>query len=38
MSDTLPALRATLAELVALDTTSSRPNAPLIDYAQTRLE
>ncbi|TSC33478.1 acetylornithine deacetylase [Corallococcus sp. Z5C101001] len=38
MSDTLPALRATLAELVALDTTSSRPNAPLIDYAQARLE
>lgn len=38
MNDTLPALRATLAELVALDTTSVRPNAPLIDYAQTRLE
>ncbi|WP_342378844.1 acetylornithine deacetylase [Myxococcus stipitatus] len=38
MSDTLPALRATLAELVAMDTTSSRPNAPLIDYAQARLE
>ena len=38
MSDTLPALRATLAELVALDTTSVRPNGPLIDYAQQRLE
>jgi acetylornithine deacetylase len=38
VSDTLPALRATLAELVALDTTSVRPNAPLIDYAQERLE
>jgi len=38
MSDTLPALRATLSELVAMDTTSSRPNAPLIDYAQARLE
>lgn len=38
MSDTLPALRATLTELVALDTTSSRPNAPLIDYAQAKLE
>ncbi len=38
MNDTLPALRATLAELVALDTTSARPNAPLIDYAQARLE
>ena len=32
MNDTLPALRATLTELVALDTTSVRPNAPLIDY------
>lgn len=38
MNDTLPALRATLTELVALDTTSSRPNAPLIDYAQQHLE
>lgn len=38
MNDTLPALRATLTELVALDTTSVRPNAPLIDYAQARLE
>ncbi|AEI62649.1 acetylornithine deacetylase [Corallococcus macrosporus] len=38
MSDTLPALRATLTELVAMDTTSFRPNAPLIDYAQARLE
>ncbi len=38
VTDTLPALRATLAELVALDTTSVRPNAPLIDYAQQRLE
>jgi acetylornithine deacetylase len=38
VSDTLPALRATLTELVALDTTSVRPNAPLIDYAQARLE
>jgi acetylornithine deacetylase len=38
MSDTLPALRATLAELVAIDTTSARPNAPLVDYAQAKLE
>lgn len=38
MNDTLPALRDTLTELVALDTTSARPNAPLIDYAQARLE
>ncbi|ADO74749.1 acetylornithine deacetylase [Stigmatella aurantiaca] len=38
MNDTLPALRATLRELVALDTTSSRPNAPLIDCAQGLLE
>ncbi|NOK00751.1 MULTISPECIES: acetylornithine deacetylase [Myxococcus] len=38
MSDTLPALRATLTELVAMDTTSFRPNVPLIDYAQARLE
>ena len=38
MNDTLPALRASLTELVALDTTSSRPNAPLIDLAQARLE
>jgi hypothetical protein len=38
VNDTLPALRATLTELVALDTTSVRPNAPLIDYAQARLE
>ncbi|MBJ6761383.1 acetylornithine deacetylase [Myxococcaceae bacterium JPH2] len=38
MSDTLPALRAILTDLVALDTTSSRPNAPLIDYAQAKLE
>jgi acetylornithine deacetylase len=38
VSDTLPALRATLTELVALDTTSARPNAPLIDYAQAKLE
>ncbi len=36
--DTLPALRSTLAELVALDTTSSRPNVPLVDLAQARLE
>lgn len=38
MNDTLPALRALLADLVALDTTSARPNAPLIDYAQGLLE
>ncbi|MBN1210736.1 MAG: acetylornithine deacetylase [Myxococcaceae bacterium] len=38
MKDTLPALRALLTELVALDTTSVRPNAPLIDFAQARLE
>jgi acetylornithine deacetylase len=38
MSDTLPALRATLAELVAVDTTSSRPNAPLVDLARGWLE
>lgn len=36
-TDTLPALRALLAELVAFDTTSSRPNAPLIDWAEARL-
>lgn len=38
MTDTLPALRATLTELVALDTTSSRTNVPLVDYAQAKLE
>lgn len=38
MTDTLPALRTTLAELVALDTTSARTNVPLIDYAQAKLE
>ncbi len=38
MTDTLPALRATLTELVALDTTSSRTNVPLVDCAQTKLE
>jgi acetylornithine deacetylase len=38
VSDTLPALRATLTELVALDTTSSRSNVPLIEYAQAGLE
>lgn len=38
MSDTLPALRAILSELVALDTTSARSNVPLIEYAQARLE
>ncbi|WP_257455063.1 acetylornithine deacetylase [Archangium lipolyticum] len=37
MSDTLPALRTTLSELIALDTTSSRPNTPLVDLAQGRL-
>jgi acetylornithine deacetylase len=36
--DTLPALRTSLAELVALDTTSSRSNVPLVDLAQARLE
>lgn len=30
-------LRRTLSELVAIDTTSARPNAPLIDYAEARL-
>ena len=38
MNDTLPALRATLTELVALDTTSARTNTPLIELAQRRLE
>ena len=38
MSDTLPALRALLSELVALDTTSSRPNAPLVELARGYLE
>ncbi|EPX60451.1 Acetylornithine deacetylase [Cystobacter fuscus DSM 2262] len=38
MSDTLPALRATLAELVAVDTTSSRSNAPLVELARSKLE
>jgi len=38
VSDTLPELRATLSELVALDTTSSRPNAPLVQWAGARLE
>ncbi len=38
VTDTLPALRATLAELVALDTTSSRTNVPLVDHAQAKLE
>lgn len=32
------ALEATLRELVAFDTTSSRPNAPAIDYLEARLE
>lgn len=38
MTDTFPALRTILAELVALDTTSARTNVPLIDYAQAKLE
>ncbi|MET0406460.1 MAG: M20/M25/M40 family metallo-hydrolase, partial [Cystobacter sp.] len=38
MSDTLPALRATLTELVAVDTTSSLPNAPLVELARQKLE
>jgi acetylornithine deacetylase len=38
VKETLPALREQLAELVALDTTSSRPNAPLVDLAQAKLE
>jgi acetylornithine deacetylase len=38
VNETLPALRALLTELVALDTTSVRPNQPLIDYAQAKLE
>ncbi|MBF5044979.1 acetylornithine deacetylase [Aggregicoccus sp. 17bor-14] len=37
MSASLAELQATLAELVALDTTSSRPNAPLVAYASERL-
>jgi acetylornithine deacetylase len=38
MNDTLPALRSLLGELVAVDTTSSRPNAPLVRLAQRTLE
>ena len=38
MSDTLPALRSLLTELVAVDTTSSRSNAPLVALARGRLE
>jgi acetylornithine deacetylase len=38
VSASLEELQATLAQLVALDTTSSRPNAPLVDYAAARLE
>ncbi|XXF79089.1 acetylornithine deacetylase [Myxococcaceae bacterium GXIMD 01537] len=38
MTDMLPALRATLAELVAIDTTSARTNLALIEYARRRLE
>ncbi|WP_434389825.1 acetylornithine deacetylase [Melittangium boletus] len=38
MSDTLPALRASLAELVAVDTTSARTNLPFIERVQSRLE
>ncbi|MBM7119072.1 acetylornithine deacetylase [Archangium primigenium] len=38
MSDTLPALRATLTELVAVDTTSTRTNAPLVALARGKLE
>ncbi len=38
MNDTLPALRSLLGELIAVDTTSSRPNAPLVALAQRKLE
>jgi acetylornithine deacetylase len=38
MHDTLPALRSLLTELVAVDTTSSRSNAPLVALARGRLE
>jgi len=38
MNDTLPALRSLLGELIAVDTTSSRPNAPLVQLAQRKLE
>ena len=38
MNDTLPLLRASLTDLVALDTTSSRTNLPLIEMAQAQLE
>jgi acetylornithine deacetylase len=38
MNDTLPALRSLLGELIAVDTTSSRPNAPLVQVAQRKLE
>ena len=34
----LDALQRTLTELVALDTTSARPNAPLVEYAAARLQ
>jgi acetylornithine deacetylase len=38
VSATLEQLQATLAQLVALDTTSARPNAPLVEYAAARLQ
>jgi acetylornithine deacetylase len=38
MNDTLPALRSLLGELIAVDTTSSRPNAPLVELARRTLE
>ncbi|ATB30989.1 acetylornithine deacetylase [Melittangium boletus] len=38
MSDTLPELRALLSELVAVDTTSTRTNAPLVALARGKLE
>lgn len=37
MEETLPALKRTLADLVSMDTTSTRPNRELVDYAEARL-
>jgi acetylornithine deacetylase len=38
MTDALARLRATLSELVAFDTTSTRSNLPMVEYLQARLK
>ena len=36
--NSLGALQSTLADLVAIDSTSSRPNAAIIEYLESRLK